>query len=279
MVKSPHVTPETIRNIRAPSIRIKVRIVNNGRQIDAYAILDSGAEGVYCNKSFIDKHKIPTHTLEHPVYARNVDGTLNKHGIIRHAAILRMEMGTKHHEDIEVAITNTGNHDLLLGTDWLKAHNPSIDWTRNKLLLNRCSTLCFPTPRKPEDPTLGYLLPTLDWEERYDDFVETRYQGIDVSQHIMAHLQTYPQPVVVRTTVSTTLAKEATKSTVEVIPLAFRKYKKVFSDEEAQRLPKHQPWDHKIDLIPGQQMGRTSVYRLTPPEKITLKDYIEDGLT
>jgi hypothetical protein len=32
-------------------------------------------------------------------------------------------MGTKHHEDIEVAITNTGNHDLLLGTDWLKAHN------------------------------------------------------------------------------------------------------------------------------------------------------------
>jgi hypothetical protein len=71
---------------------------------------------------------------------------LNKHGIIHHAAILQMEMGTKHCEDIKVAITNTGNHDLLLGTDWLKAHNPSIDWTRNKLLLNQCSTLCFPTP-------------------------------------------------------------------------------------------------------------------------------------
>jgi hypothetical protein len=63
-----------------------------------------------------------------------------------------------------------------------------------------------------------------------------------------------------------------------VIPLAFRKYKKVFSNEEAQWLPKHQPWDHKIDLIPRQQMGKTSVYRLTPPEKIMLKDYIKDGL-
>jgi hypothetical protein len=94
----------------------------------------------------------------------------------------------------------------------------------------------------------------------------------------MVHLQTYPQPVVARTTVSTTLAKEATKSMVEAIPLAFCKYRKVFSDEEAQRLLKHQPWDHKIDLILGQQMGRTSVYRLTPPEKIALKDYIEDGL-
>ena len=56
-------------------------------------------------------------------------------------------------------------------------------------------------------------------------------------------------------TVSTTLAKETTKPMVEAIPLAFRKYKKVFSDEEAQWLPKHQPWDHKIDLIPGQQMA------------------------
>jgi hypothetical protein len=88
----------------------------------------------------------------------------------------------------------------------------------------------------------------------------------------------YLQPVVARTTVSTTLAKETTKLTVEPVPLAFCKYKKVFSDEEAQQLPKHQPWDHKIDLIPGQQMGRTSVYRLTPPEKIALKEYIEDSL-
>jgi hypothetical protein len=47
-----------------------------------------------------------------------------------------MEMGTKHQENIEVTITNTGNHNLLLGTNWLKAYNPSIDWIRNKLLLN-----------------------------------------------------------------------------------------------------------------------------------------------
>jgi hypothetical protein len=49
----------------------------------------------------------------------------------------------------------------------------------------------------------------------------------------MAHLQTYPQPVVARTMISTTLAKETTKPTVEAIPPAFRWYKKVFSDAEA----------------------------------------------
>ena len=57
---SPHVTTDTIRNKRVPSIRMKVRIVHNGRQIDALAILDSGAEGIYCHTDFIKKHKIPT---------------------------------------------------------------------------------------------------------------------------------------------------------------------------------------------------------------------------
>jgi hypothetical protein len=49
----------------------------------------------------------------------------------------------------------------------------------------------------------------------------------------MAHLQTYLTPVVTRTTVSTALAKETTKIPFEGILLAFCKYKKVFSDEEA----------------------------------------------
>jgi hypothetical protein len=44
----------------------------------------------------------------------------------------------------------------------------------------------------------------------------------------------YLHLVVARTTVSTAIAKETTKSMVEVIPLAFCKYKKVFSDKEAQ---------------------------------------------
>jgi hypothetical protein len=49
----------------------------------------------------------------------------------------------------------------------------------------------------------------------------------------------YLHPVVARITISTAIAKEATKSLVEAISLTFHKYKKVFSDEEAQCLPRH----------------------------------------
>ena len=142
--KTPNVQPDTIRNICHPSMQIDVQIVYNGKEIDAAAILDSGAEGICWNTSFIRKYGLPTYDLELPMYPRNVNGILNKQGAICHATILRMGIGTRHWENIEVAITNTGQHKILLGTDWLKAHNPSIDWSTNRMRFNHCPPQCHP---------------------------------------------------------------------------------------------------------------------------------------
>jgi len=60
-------------------MQIDVWIAYNGKEIDAEAILDSGAEGVYCNTSFIKKYPLPTYDIELPVYPRNINGTLNWH--------------------------------------------------------------------------------------------------------------------------------------------------------------------------------------------------------
>ena len=99
-----------------------------------------------------------------------------------------MEMGENHKKSTEMAITNTENHDILLGTDWLKEHNPSIDWAKNKLRFDCCPPSCFPD-KTYTTPILGQLLPSEEWEEQYDDYIESKYQGIDASQRIMAHLQ------------------------------------------------------------------------------------------
>ena len=186
-----------------------------------------------------------------------------------------MGMGTRHWENIEVAITNTGRHKILLGTAWLKAHNPNIDWGTNKLRFDCCPPQCHPI--ESQNPTIMQILPVDEWETQNNDYLDYTTHGIDASQCIMAHKERYFEPMIQKTTVSTALAKSEHKTNQD-IPLEFRKYKKVFSDEEAQRLPKNQPWDHKIDLIPGQQMRKTSIYRLTPLEKIALKEYIDDGL-
>jgi len=185
-----------------------------------------------------------------------------------------MEMGDNHRERVTFLVTDTGNHDMLLGTDWLKAHNPSIDWARNRIHLDRCPPIC--RPRNSPGPTISYLLPTCEWEVQVDDYLDLSTESIDATHYVMAHIEKQ-MPEIARTTVSTTLAKQIQKLETEVPP-AFAKYRRVFSDEQAQRLPKNQPWDHRIELIPNQTMGKTSVYRLTPLETTALDEYIKDGI-
>jgi len=62
------VTLSTIWNKRVPSIHILVRIVHNGRKIDARALLDSGTEGIYCNAAFVNTHGFPLLSLENPIF-------------------------------------------------------------------------------------------------------------------------------------------------------------------------------------------------------------------
>jgi len=142
-----YVPPHTIQNIKSPAFQLKVQINLNGKQFDAHTLLDSGAEGVYCNSSFIKKYSIPTHAVNRPVYPINVDGTLNKQGVMHYTTILRMGMSIdpNYWETIEVAITNIGQNKILLGTDWLREHNPSIDWGAKTIKFDCCPPYCHPS--------------------------------------------------------------------------------------------------------------------------------------
>jgi len=145
---------------------------------------------------------------------------------------------------------------MLLGMDWLKVHNLSIDWAKNKIHLDCCLAIC--QSRNTPGPTISYLLPTCEWEVQVNNYLDLSMESIDTTHYVMAHIEKQ-MPEIAQTIVSTTLAIQVPKMEAEV-PLAFAKYQRVFSDEQAQRLPKNQPWDHRIKLIPNQTMGKTSVY-------------------
>jgi len=99
-----------------------------------------------------------------------------------------MEMGKQHKESTEMAITNIGHHNILLGTNWFKAHNPSINWAKNQLCLDQCPHTCYPD-KANTTPTLGQLLPTEAWDNQYNNYIESKYHSIDALQCMMAHLQ------------------------------------------------------------------------------------------
>jgi len=86
--KADNVMLDTVWNNRSHSIRIPVRIVSEEGETNAKALLDSGTEGIYINANYVTKHQFPLENLKTPIYPWNVDGTPNKNGAIRHAAIL-----------------------------------------------------------------------------------------------------------------------------------------------------------------------------------------------
>ena len=47
-----------------------------------------------------------------------------------------------HVEEITFAISDLGNTDVYIGHEWLKKHNPDIDWEKSRIFMNRCKPSC-----------------------------------------------------------------------------------------------------------------------------------------
>ena len=93
-------------------------------------MLDSGASTTFLSEAFVRRHKVTTTRLPAPIPLYNADGSNNAIGQITQEAHLVMQIGT-HQERIVAAVANTGGDDLILGVDWLRYHNPEINWDRN----------------------------------------------------------------------------------------------------------------------------------------------------
>ncbi|KIM63045.1 hypothetical protein SCLCIDRAFT_75639, partial [Scleroderma citrinum Foug A] len=82
------------------------------------ALLDSSATGCFVDKSWALDRRLWLSKLMKPVPVLNVDGTRNQE------------------------VTCLGKVPLILGHDWLKKHNPDIDWTTGDIRLSRCPPEC-----------------------------------------------------------------------------------------------------------------------------------------
>ena len=119
---------------------------HSGKEISARALLDSSAEGMIINSSFAKRHKLTLRQLRKPLPVRNVDGSSNKAGAVSSTTIQTVRLWTLqnqyHEERSEFYVTAIGDHNIILGTDWHKAHNPEVNWTTSQLAFTRCPQTC-----------------------------------------------------------------------------------------------------------------------------------------
>jgi transposase InsO family protein len=263
----------------------------SGKEISARALLDSGAEGIIVDHAFAQKKGLTLRTLVNPIPVRNVDGTPNRQGTIKHTTIQVIRIKSLddnfHEETAELYVTALGDHDIILGTDWLRAHNPEVDWAKPRLALTRCPDTCKlskspmviePRPQSYNSVTIGVLHP----QEPDIPEEEPISEQLAINAFIQFHqyFKTTTLAIRAKITHSTEIAaRSAPKPSIEHIPVEFRRYAKVFNEEASYRLPAHRPWDHAIDLIPNAPpWKRCGIYSLTPVEEAALKDWLQESL-
>ena len=226
-------------------------------------MIDSGATALFISQRFVKQNNILLYPLDRGIALHNIDGSKNKAGSITHVAKLELIIGN-HREKTEFLVTDLGPEDLILGLPWLKRVNPQIEWDTG--------TMEIPSGSEPSNapsisPMTGNRAQRREWLKA------------GVLEHSTDQLWCCGG-----VTYSTKLAAEVNqakgkRSFEELVPPEYRRYAKIFSEEESHRLPQHQPWDHSINLKPdAPDTLKSKVYPMPLNEQQELEQFITDNL-
>ena len=105
------------------------------------ALLDCGATGSFIDRDFICSKGMNTRTLSCNIPVFNVNGSPNEAGQISKVVDIVLCYKT-HSERMLLAVSRLGKQSLILGYDWLKDHNPRIDWEKGEVEMTRCPLWC-----------------------------------------------------------------------------------------------------------------------------------------
>ena len=146
--------------------------------------------------------------------------TENKSGELQHYVDLQTRTGT-HTTTLRFFLSNLGEHKAILGYPWFAAVQPKIDWKQGWINHTQLPIiLCADNAKKavfvPRDRNIPRTPPP-NWY----------YIG------------------------SITIHPNKPETSTHRLPKEYERHKKVFSEEQSQRLPRHTIWDHAIKLLPN----------------------------
>src|SRR5436190_5393137 len=238
----------------------------------ADTLLDSGCEGSCIDIKYVRQHGLNTNRLPRPIPVYNADGELNADGPITEMITLELRIGD-HTERLELGVTNLGKGEVFLGHDWLKFHNPSIDWRMGLVVFDRCPPVCRPGLIN------ACMDPDYDWE---DD--PTGLPILEDGDHLLLIDMSPEINNQAFATKSTLLAEKATKDMPkktfeELVPAYLHDFQDVFEKKDFDELPPSRPWDHAIELLPGVEPRLDcKIYPLSRDEQAQLDAFVEENL-
>jgi hypothetical protein len=127
----------TARTQEDLTAQLKIMVNLKGKGIQA--LVDSGAMGNFMSKKSASSFGIQTEDMPEPYHLTLLGGkNAGTDGMVRKRTKPTRMTIRGHSELIQFDIIPTGQHGCVLGTPWIRTHNPDINWNTNEITFNRC---------------------------------------------------------------------------------------------------------------------------------------------
>ena len=200
-------------------------LTDDGKILSTKALIDSGCTGSLIDASFVKQNHIPVHQLQRKIPVYNADRTPNSRGAISSFVTIELTIDD-HIERIALAVTDLRTHKIYLGYDWLKKHNPTINWKEHTIKFT-CSNDHTPHLIDDDDDDETQEC-TRSWAG------DERLFQIDVLEYLRS---TQPQRLTMDLAIEANKVKH-TKTFEEVVPEVYHDFKNdVFDKDIFKELP------------------------------------------
>lgn len=210
----------------------------------ARALLDCGADGNFVSRDFVEANQIPCLPKQRPRQLKLGDGSLGP--VLNQEVILEVSLGGDFRPyRSRFTIAPKLVQPIILGMPFFVDEGPYVDW-RNRTIAARHSFVERWVPRtNDEDPIQAPAEATL---EEGDTLICVTWTGEEQDEHPQA----------------------------SVVPEYYHEFLDVFSEEQANTLPPHRPFDHSIPLQEGTAPSYGPLYPMSEVESAEVRKYLEE---
>jgi len=128
---------------RGTSLLLLVEIGNTdtSKLYSIKALLDCGVTRSFIDRDFIYSKGMNTRTLSCNILVFNINSSPNEAGQISEVVDIVLCYKT-HSKRMLLAVSGLGKQSLILDYNWLKDHNPRIDWEKGEVKMTCCPLQC-----------------------------------------------------------------------------------------------------------------------------------------
>jgi transposase InsO family protein len=263
-------------------------------------MIDSGATSLgFIDTNYAKERHLNLKKLDRPRGLRGFDGKPSIHGDITHYALVKLRIG-KHLEYIPLFATPLKRHEVILGLEWLKKHDPSISWIKETLKFHTsyCRSRCLrhhlpyqhahdysnstrydlPLPRASKLPRNEGINTDPDIDDKQTIPLEIREIRADPF-YMLARKRDHEIFAVTMEDIEKALEPKLYIDPRPLVPEEYHDLIDVFEKQNADKLSPHRDeHDFKIELEPEKMPTFGPLYGMSREELKVLRHYLDEHL-